>query len=364
MGSFISGASQAVGNTIGALGGLTNGIAQGFTPQNTFQASNPLNTTALGAQMSAAQGNLAQNTTNQNQLAQALLAQSQGQGPNPAQQMLNQSTNQNIQQNAGLIASQKGINPALAAQLASQNQAQISQQAAGQGALMGAQQQIAAQSGLGQLYGQIGTQNLQNQYQSGQLVNQDVNGTNQINSGVASGNAAATQSSSSGLLGGISGGVAGGAKSGTASGALQGIAGQWGGGAVGYSDGGIVNDAISPAPVVAEFLSGGGSVPKHLHAVAQIYHPNFQAKGTEQLKAKGGGVPGKAKVPGDSPRNDTVKTMLSPGEEVLPRSVMQSKDPAQAAYDFVANELKKRGADTKGDFKQALKMAIGSRRGK
>lgn len=40
----------------------------------------------------------------------------------------------------------------------------------------------------------------------------------------------------------------------------------------------------------------------------------------------GGDVPGEAKVPGDSPVNDTVHAKLSPGEVVLPRSVVQNPD--------------------------------------
>lgn len=41
----------------------------------------------------------------------------------------------------------------------------------------------------------------------------------------------------------------------------------------------------------------------------------------------GGPVPGKAVVPGNSPRNDNVPAMLSPGEVVLPRTV--TKNPSQ-----------------------------------
>jgi len=52
-------------------------------------------------------------------------------------------------------------------------------------------------------------------------------------------------------------------------------------------------------------------------------------------------VPGKANVSGDSPKNDTVHAKLSPGEVILPRSVMQSKDPAQAAAAFVQAILEK-----------------------
>jgi hypothetical protein len=59
----------------------------------------------------------------------------------------------------------------------------------------------------------------------------------------------------------------------------------------------------------------------------------------ELLANKGAIVPGKAKVPGDSLKNDTVPAKLSPGEIVLPRSVTMSKDPAKAAADFVAAVL-------------------------
>jgi hypothetical protein len=43
----------------------------------------------------------------------------------------------------------------------------------------------------------------------------------------------------------------------------------------------------------------------------------------------GGPIPGKAKVSGDSERNDTVPAMLSPGEIVVPRS--KAQDPNMAA---------------------------------
>jgi hypothetical protein len=49
----------------------------------------------------------------------------------------------------------------------------------------------------------------------------------------------------------------------------------------------------------------------------------------------GGNVPGRAQVRGDSPRNDTVPTMLSPGEIVIPRSITQGPDAPNRAADFV-----------------------------
>lgn len=422
MGNVFSGVANAVGGFLGGGGGegTLGGIAGGFTPQNHFQGTSPLDVNALSAQLAQSQGNLGQVQGNQGALAAALLAQSQGQGPNPAQAQLNQQTNQNIQQNAGLIASQKGINPALATRLAAQNAANMSQQAAGQGAVLGAQQQLAAQGNLANVYGQQANQNLQNASMSGQLANQSSLGSQQLTAGVNAQNAAATQNTQSGLLQGVGGGIGGlgaifkahgGAiphmsDGGTAS---MGIAQQmlqqagvpyWQNGmsskAVksGSSDmtsmfkgmiGGSGDDVLAGGGEATAMAGGaadaggvadlaplllaafkGGPIPKHLHPVAQIYHPNFQAKGTAQLKSKGGNVPGKAKVKGDSIANDTVKTMLSPGEVVIPKSIMESKDPVKGGAEFIANELKKQGKysdkDPHQDFQSALKEAVKTRK--
>lgn len=53
------------------------------------------------------------------------------------------------------------------------------------------------------------------------------------------------------------------------------------------------------------------------------------------LASKGGPVPGKAKVPGDSYENDTVPARLSPKEIVLPRSVTLDQDAPDKAKKFV-----------------------------
>ena len=57
--------------------------------------------------------------------------------------------------------------------------------------------------------------------------------------------------------------------------------------------------------------------------------------GVEHSYKDGGHVPGKANVPGDSPKNDTVKAVLSPGEIVIPRSHAISKDLAKAYLDHL-----------------------------
>jgi hypothetical protein len=58
---------------------------------------------------------------------------------------------------------------------------------------------------------------------------------------------------------------------------------------------------------------------------------------------KGGHVPGKPKVKGNSYSNDTVKALLSPGEVVIPKSVMESSDPIRGAAQFVQAVMSKKG---------------------
>jgi len=98
------------------------------------------------------------------------------------------------------------------------------------------------------------------------------------------------------------------------------------------------------APVVGDPFAGVG--PQY--QVGQ-QNPDFQNHahggriGFGQMLA-GGSVPGKASVKGDSEKNDTVPTMLSPGEVVLPRSVAQAQDaPAKAAEFMKHLKKKKRG---------------------
>lgn len=136
----------------------------------------------LGQGAQAQQGLLAQ-----------LQAQSMGQGPNPALQQLLMSTNQNAAQTAGLMASQRGggANPALLGRSIAQQGGALNQQAAGQGALMQAQQQLAAQQALGQLGGQMVGQ--------GQAANAQFGAMNQnlMNAGIS--NASQMNAANSGV---------------------------------------------------------------------------------------------------------------------------------------------------------------------
>lgn len=83
----------------------------------------------------------------------------------------------------------------------------------------------------------------------------------------------------------------------------------------------------------------GGKVDALLSPGEKYLNPNEVKKvsdGKKSVMEAGKMVPGKAKVKGDSLKNDTVPAKLEEGGIVIPRSVMQSKDPAEQARKFVA----------------------------
>jgi hypothetical protein len=176
----------------------------------------------------------------QGNLASQLLAQSQGQGPNIADMQLRQATDRNNAQAAGALGSARGMNPALAARLVAQNQAANNQAAAGQSGLMRAQQQLAAQGQLANVYGQQGQLALG----GGQMANQNLginqsalsnqnqqvigaqNNANAINADIEKSNAAGVAKLGGALLGGLGSVMTGGAL-GAAGSVLGGAFGGW-----------------------------------------------------------------------------------------------------------------------------------------
>lgn len=78
---------------------------------------------------------------------------------------------------------------------------------------------------------------------------------------------------------------------------------------------------------------------------------NWQAPGStdeypDEVFNNGGNVPGKAKVPGDNLQNDTVPAILSPGEIVVPRSVVEEGPVAAAHFVKEASNDESYNADT------------------
>ena len=89
----------------------------------------------------------------------------------------------------------------------------------------------------------------------------------------------------------------------------------------------------------------GGKVPAMV-SPGERYLPPSEVKkvaeGKKPADKAGEKIPGVAKVKGDSYSNDTVHRNLEKGGIVIPRSVMQSDDPAEQARKFVAAVLAKK----------------------
>lgn len=268
-----------------------------------------------------AQGGLANQSNvfqQQQQLANQLQQQAMGQGPNPAQAQLAQNTAANVAQQSALMAGQRGgsANAGLMARQAAQQGGAMQQQATGQAATMQANQQLAAQQQLQQqqamMGGLAGQQVGQMQQGIGQMGQMALGGQQNLTSqsGVQAQVANANAQRNSQLVGGLLGG---------AGAALT---------------GGLLGAA---APVAGAAAAGGGGSPQYM--MNGFAHGGMvdkvQAKTTEAsrrdmgfgkviLKNDGGMVPGQAPVAGDHPKNDIVPAALSPGELIIPRTVVQA----------------------------------------
>ena len=343
-------------------------------------------TTMLGAQVPGA---LESQRLVQEQLRQQMM----GQGPSVAQRQLAQTTGQNVAQQAALLAGQRGAsaNVGLAGRQIGQLGTQAQQQAAGQAATLRAQEQLAAQSGLAGLAGQqlgqmAGAQQLgiQGALQSQQNILNAVAQANAAKAGVAQQTAAGQGRIVGGIFEGLSGlggqAAAGGARGGVvgedfanyASGGQIGSDDYWSRLAQGdvmpsYSSPGVDSSAMSSVgkaigQKVRSFvmpqqrgamgtesadyksLAMGGQVPAMVSPGERYLPPTEVEKVKEGKKPAykaGEMIPGQAKVKGDSLKNDTVPATLEEGGIVIPRSVMQSKNPEESARKFVAAVMAK-----------------------
>lgn len=93
-----------------------------------------------------------------------------------------------------------------------------------------------------------------------------------------------------------------------------------------YAQGGRVPALVSPQEVV---------VPPDV-----AHNPERAAEYVEKGKGK---VPGKAKVKGDSPKNDFVRARLPVGAVVVPRSITQGENAGERAKSFVESVLHRSG---------------------
>lgn len=284
----------------------------------------------------------------QQALAGQLQNQANGTGPNPVQAQLAQNTAQNIGQQASLQAGQRGAssNVGLMSRNIGQQGANIQQQSVGQAATLGAQQQLAAQQALmqqqgmmgnlaGQQVGQLQT-GVQNQVAATQnqqgMQLQNLQNWNTLNANAAQG--ASTNSveyakqnmqQNAAAASGIGAGMAGSASLFGKSADKMNILGSpsSNGTMVAYNGGMIGGNSLGYA--------NGGPVSCYGQALKGM-----------NMKS-GGAVAGKAQVKGDSPKNDTVPAVLSPGEIVIPRSVLSGPNASSKAKAFVEAILAKHG---------------------
>jgi hypothetical protein len=387
-------AGTAIGGAIGV--GVNKLLNPGGTPgQNTpveykpgqlQQEQNPFENPAIQASLQGMQGGIGQQQgfanalgaqggpANQNQVYGQYQDIYKGQGPNPAQEMLAQSTGANVANQAALAAGQRGAssNVGLIGRQVGQAGSQAQQQGAQQAALLQAQQSLGALGGAGNIAGQqvgqqanalanlnavlqgnasqvAGLQGMQNQgiaNANNNQVNQERLGlaAAQGNQNVQAGVNQTAQENQNKMIGGLTNSL------GTAFTPQK------------KAYGGEIENpklaAVSPAH----------RYPEHINGIAALYHgdkfgdvgkmPKFYQGG---MAKDGGKVPGKARMAGDHPSNDTVSAKLSPGEVVIPKSVMESEDPVGNAAKFVAS-LAKQGGKEHGDFKNALAKAIKNRK--
>jgi hypothetical protein len=252
----MGGIASAIGSFLGAGGG-------GAQAQLVEQPE-------LVKQIQQAQTGFGGLSEQQQALAQALLAQTRGEGP--AAQVVQRAQERAAMQGAGMLAGARGINPALAARMAAQ------QAAAGQQAAVGGAGELALQSqaALGGLYGQMGQQSLSQL----QMLQQALAAQNQARLGNLEIQEAGRRAQAQ-------------------------LGGQLLGGAIGGASAALT----------------GGMMKKN----------------------QGGFIDGKAKVDGDSPVNDVVPALLSPGEIVVPRSAAKNEESAKAFIEsLMAREGKKK----------------------
>lgn len=361
-----------------------NGIGNQMSVFNQQQAlANQLQGVANGTGPNPALQQL-QNTTGQNVANQAaLMAGQRGSGAN-----------------AGLMARQIGMQGANIQQQAVGQGAAMSaqQQLAAMGALQNQQNMMGglASTQVGQQGSALGTYNQAAQNEQQQLLNalaqynqtnvSQQNAINNANAGIANTTAQGQQ----GLLGGVLGGIG---SLGILKGAAPAAAALAHGGMIsGYADGGNVG---GPQSFAGKFLNGWSSTisPQEQNPIQSMGSQNVGASALnrgmnsfssglaqglssmfsspqpnqnssmatsipgvrsaefaqggpivgEMLASQGKMVPGKAKASGDNLKNDVVPAMLSPGEVVIPRSVMQSEDPIGNSAKFVQAVLAKNG---------------------
>lgn len=387
---FLGGLGGGIATGISAIrsglaGRLVGGLRNTFGATNNFQGVAPeITQQNFLPQIQALQSRGNEVFAQQQNLAKALMEQSQGAGANPAIAMLNQQTGQNVAQQAALMASQRGasMNPALLARQAAVQGAGVQQNAVGQAAVLRAQQQLEAQRQLQAQQDAMARAGMTEatMLQQAQAAQNDA----LVRSGLGAQGltaAAATQNTQigAGLLGGLLSGA----------GSAMVPAGKAYGGEIGEEEeetsfGGLpklslpsIGDSYGLSKGMNSFGKGLGSALQrrqqqqlNIQAMQGGSGGQYMTMGLAnggQVKfsthlLNGGRVPGAAPFPGDNLKNDVHPALLSPGEIVIPRSIAQSKDAPAKAATFVkhlqANSKPKGGYEKVAEARMSLKERV------
>lgn len=309
----------------------------------------------------------------QQSLADILAARARGEGgPSLAELQLQQTLEANRRAAAGsLAAAGRGINPALAQRLLLQQQSTLGQQAGGQAAILRAQEQLAAQQALGQQLGAMRGAEQAQFSSAGQLgLGQEKLGVEtqeaqkQRELDVALANQRAEQErqrlqqvqeqqiqqASSEQREALGEAVLEGGK------IVAKAAGK-----SGFAQGGKVEakKQMPKAKIIAAHAAAKKAMPNFEKQYGSERGPEVAYATMMKLAKKNKLAEGDlAKL--DNEKNDVVPAMLSPGEAVIPRSIMMSPNPPEAAAKFVEALLKNR--DKKDAKKEALKVALGKKK--
>lgn len=306
----------------------------------------------------------------QQSLADILAARARGEGgPSLAELQLQQTLEANRRAAAGaLSAAGRGINPALAQRLLLQQQSTLGQQAAGQGAILRAQEQLAAQQALGQQLGAMRGAEQAQFASAGQLgLGQEKLGVEtqeaqtQRELEVAFANQRAEQERMRLQQAQEESKIKSAQENREAIGEALIEGGKLGVKAAALAQGGKVEakKKMPKAKIIAAHAAAKKAMPSFEKQYGSERGPEVAYATMMKLAKKNKLAEGDlAKL--DNEKNDVVPAMLSPGEAVIPRSIMMSPKPAEAAAKFVDALIKNK--DKKDAKKEALKVALGKKK--
>jgi hypothetical protein len=354
MGSIVSSIIGGGGNSDGGGVGGIDDLKRGLTDQ-----SNEL-LVGLGPTREARQAQVQSFT-------QALADQAAGKGPSLAEQALKAAQDRNMKMQLAAARSNRAINPALAARQVQRAGAEMAQQTAQQAAQMRLQERNQAQ----QLFGN----HLNSQQQLAANVRNMAMGGANAQANLQQADVARGDRYTGALIQGGASLAAGGATGGGAKPMHD------GGIVKGYSDGGMAKFLASASKSDGKSFAGTGKVanvtggeavdvesptldlsgmfakkPEQMNMMTGspvdnvgigVQKPAERLMGVKQTlqAAQGAVVPGRAPVKGDSAKNDVVPAMLSPGEIVIPRSVVA--EGPKSISKFAAAILAKEGKPQK-----------------